>query len=277
MGPTSLDWDPLGCPCSPQRWPVTCRQTPLTVSTTQPAASGLSVLSLHVEVLDPDDQDWPVVTIRVDGHDPFAAVAKYWRGFDPAKILGADSPLIPREHGQRVAVYRCSCGEAGCGVIAPFISASSDGRRISWTDFRNYVGVFADPATPGADEHEGKPWRLPALHFDRDQYLAEVRRAADDQSWETPHRRTARLVHERLAPLAVVLPPDLKLAWVVPAWKRDGVVLLFEHSTAECAYHELTLHLTSAHSTPDAAAEDMVDQLLGVSPDDWARTFGDRT
>jgi hypothetical protein len=34
------------------------------------------------------------------------------------------------------------------------------------------------------------------------------------------------------------------------------------------------LHLTSTRTGPSDAAEDMADQLLSVSPDEWVRTFG---
>ena len=74
--------------------------------------------------------------------------------FDPAKMLGPHSPLLPEDMGRRVAVYRCSCGEAGCGVIAPVIVASPDGTRISWVDFRDYVGVFIGPVEESVDRHE---------------------------------------------------------------------------------------------------------------------------
>jgi hypothetical protein len=101
------------------------------------AKSGLSALSLQFQVLDAGP-DWPVVQVLADGRDPFAEAAPDWRGFDPDKILAAESPLLPVAGlGRRVAVYRRSCGEACCGVIAPVIVASPDGSRISWTDFRD--------------------------------------------------------------------------------------------------------------------------------------------
>jgi hypothetical protein len=160
------------------------------------ADTGISVLALEFEVLD-DRPDWPVLTVRVDGKDPFAKVAKDWQGFDPGKMLGPYSPLVPSDNGRRVAVYRCSCGEPGCGVIARFIVASSDGKRVSWVDFRDYVGGFVGPVTQDVEDCDGKLWKLPAIHFDRDQYIAEVERASNDRSWETPRRQTARLLQER--------------------------------------------------------------------------------
>src|SRR5438874_1505480 len=105
------------------------------------AARMHDALTLVIEVRD-DGPDWPVVGIRVNGKNPFAQVAKDWLGFDPAVMLGPDSPLVPGDAGRRVAVYRCFCGEAGCGVIAPYVVASPDRTRISWVDFRDYTGVF---------------------------------------------------------------------------------------------------------------------------------------
>jgi hypothetical protein len=116
---------------------------------------------------------------------PFDQVARGWWGFHPDKILGVPSPLVPDDLGSRVAVYRCSCREAGCGVIAPFIVASPDRRRISWVGFRDYVGVFSGRVERVASDFEGKPWDLPDIHFDHDQYVAEVQRARSDRRWPT--------------------------------------------------------------------------------------------
>jgi hypothetical protein len=239
------------------------------------AENRLSVLTLQFEVV--GEPDWPVLSIRVNGVNPFEGVAKNWQGFDPAEVLGASSPLAPEDDGSRVALYRCSCGEAGCGVIAPFIVASPDRKRISWVDFRDYVGVFSGPVAPEAADYEGKSWNLPDIHFDRDKYLAEVRRATNDRSWETPPRQKARLLEEHLRPMDPVLPPDLALRWVSPAWHEEGVVLSFEHAGDDSMGRyprQQMLRLTSTQSDPAGAAADMAEQLLSASPDEWARAFG---
>lgn len=247
------------------------------MSDARTAESGLSVLTLRFDVAH-SGPDWPVVSIRVDGNDPFHDVARDWLGFDPADILGVEPPLLPTASGQRVAVKRCSCGEAGCGVIAPAIVASPDGRRISWVDFRDYVGVFIGPVCDEAKDYEGKRWNLPDMHFDRDQYLAEVARASADRSWETPRRRVARLVHEQLTAVGATAPPNLELRRVDPTWGTDGfsVDLAFSHVTPEPEYAVARQMLTvsSAAADPDDAATQVVEQLLNEFPDDWARLFG---
>jgi hypothetical protein len=242
----------------------------------QRAARGrLSILSLQFEVID-DRPDWPAVRVLVDGRDPFAAVARGWRGFDPETILGPGSPLLPADLGRRVAVYCCSCGVPGCGVIAPVIVPSPDGRRVSWVDFRDYTGVFTGPIAESTAGDEGRPWDLPDLHFDREQYVAEIERASADQSWETGRRRTARLLYERLEPLQLVLPPDLALAWAAPAGGQDGVTLMFERliRAPRPEIRQQILRLTSTLDDPDQAAQDMAQRLLSTSPDNWADTFG---
>jgi hypothetical protein len=244
-------------------------------SARQTARGGLSVLSLRFQVFD-DRPDWPVVQVLADGDDPFIDVAPGWAGFDPAKMLGTPSPLLPVGLGRRVAVYRCSCGEPGCGVIAPVVVLSPDGRRVSWVDFRDYVGVFVGPLAESADRHEGRSWPLTDLHFDREQYVAEVERASADRSWETPRRRTARLLFERLEPMGLVLPPDLEFAWAEPAWRGDGVALMFQHVSRvpPVDVRQQQLRLASPHEDPVRAAEDMAERLLSVDPDDWAGTLG---
>lgn len=236
----------------------------------------VSTLELFFEV--PDDRpDWPAVGILVDGRDPFVEVAPEWRGFDPASILGAASPLLPVEPaGRRVALRRCSCGEAGCGVIAPVIVASPDRRHVSWTDFRDYTGEFLRPTVDDVLEDEGREWELPDLHFDREQYESEVRRIAADSSWETDRRRTARLVEERLGPMSLAMPPALSPRWVSPAWREDGVSLMFERFDRGegLAAQQRLLVIASAHADPDEAAADIVDQLLSTPAERWGAAFG---
>lgn len=214
----------------------------------------------------------------MDGRNPFADVAPDWRGFDPGVMLGPDSPLIPESFGRRVALQTCSCGEAGCGVIAPLVVASPDGRAISWADFRDYVGVFSRPTVKEHVDDSGTPWNLDDIHFDRDQYLTEVARASDDRAWETPRRALARLVMEILRPMNLVLPANLGLAWASPAWSEEGVDLMFQHVPQDPALsiEQQLLHLSSDCPDPADAARDMADRLLSELPDDWVRLFGTR-
>jgi hypothetical protein len=240
------------------------------------SAQRLSRLSLQYDIVD-GGPDWPVVSILIDGRSPFEAIAPGWRGFDPSDMLGPGSPLLPNDRERRVALYRCTCGVAGCGVIAATIERSPDGRRISWTDFRDHVGVFDGPlaSAPAAPE-KGRPWPLADFHFDRAQYESEVRRLTADASWETPRRRTARRVQERLAERGLLAAAaELNLQWVAPAWKREGVELYFEQlGDGPSPTEQLLLHVVSRHDDADDAAAEIVEKLAKVDPRDWSRSFG---
>jgi hypothetical protein len=236
----------------------------------------LSALQLRFLVLN-DRPDWPVVQILVDGREAFVDQLPGWQGFDPADMLGDQSPLLPDDLGRRVAVYRCSCGIEGCGVIAPVIMPSADGRRVSWVDFRDYVGVFAGPTAADIDRFEGRPWPIGDLHFDRGQYIAEIRHACADRSWETPRRVTARLVADGLRARDLVLPPDLRLRWVAPAGDGDGdgVMLSFQNNRCDPeSFVQQVLSLTSDYSEPELAARDVLDRLLAVPAVEWNARFG---
>ncbi|QDW61997.1 hypothetical protein [Oerskovia sp. KBS0722] len=144
---------------------------------TSSLAHRLSVLTVQLTPRVEGSSSWPVVTFLVDGREPFTAAGSEWSGFEPHEILRGESPLLPVDGGRRVAVQRCSCGIAGCGVVAPFIAPSPDGKRVTWVDHRDFVGVFTLPTTASVAHREGRRLPLPDLHFDRAQYVAEVDRA----------------------------------------------------------------------------------------------------
>ncbi|MFT4293808.1 MAG: hypothetical protein QM582_00145 [Micropruina sp.] len=224
----------------------------------------ISTLSLEFHTL--SNPDWPVLRILVDGQDPFTGVAPEWAGFDPDAILGHGSPLLPLDGaGRRVAVYRCSCGIEGCGVIAPVILPSLDRRLVSWVDFRDFVGVFEGPLPLNLD-HEGKPWDLPDIHFAHDQYVAEVERACRDRSWETPGRRTTRLLRQYLEAPGFPLPSHYFLEWIAPSSDSEEMVLMFRSSNGASEHsRQREVRLTSRHRDPGSAAAEMAG-LLRADP-----------
>jgi hypothetical protein len=239
-----------------------------------PPVRHVSTLELRFLVLN-DRLDWPVVQILVDGREAFTDQLPGWRGFDPADILGDRSPLLPQEPGRRVAVYRCSCGIEGCGVVAPVIVASPDGRRVSWLDFRDYVGVFAGPTARSVEHGDGRAWPIRDLHFDRGQYVAEIRRASADQSWETPRRATARLVADGLRTRRGVVPPGLVLGWVSPAWHEHAIQLSLERAPSGGGpFQQQLLSLASVHTEPASAAYDIIEQLRAVPAEQWPARYG---
>lgn len=246
------------------------------MSKVSPQNEPVAVLTLHVDSR--ENPDWPVVRILINGEDPLEQAAPGWLGFDPDEILGSKSPLLPLEGmRRRVAVYRCSCGEAGCGVIAPTITRSQYFPRIHWTDFRNYAGVFFRPVPSddddGAAEDFGRPWPLPDLAFDVGQYTAEIERASLNRSWETPRRQTARLLEERLRPLNLALPTGLPLQRVIPAWEQDGYIARFERAHDDGTIDQTDIELPEQRGTPHDAAAALATRLLAVPVRGWHASF----
>jgi hypothetical protein len=228
-------------------------------------------LRLDIDVT--DNPDWPEVAIYVDGVDPFAEALPDGHGFDPGDILGSASPLAPDALGRRVAVRRCSCGEAGCGVVAPFIQPAPDGSAIAWTDFRDYTGVFTGSTVEETVIGEGKTWEIPDIRFDPRQYLGEVRRATSDRSWETPRRKSARLLRDELSVRAMTISGG-RLGWVAPAHREDGILLSFLKGAEEgVSPAQVLLHLLPTSNDPAEASREMVALLASHKPGEWADRF----
>jgi hypothetical protein len=136
-----------------------------------------------------------------------------------------------------------------------------------------YVGVFVGPTAHDADHGEGHAWPIHDLHFDRGQYLAEIRRASADRSWETPRRATARLVADGLRTHGGIIPPAPVVGWVSPAGDNDGIQLSLERGQPGGKhFQQQLLSLTSVHSEPASAAHD-IEQLRAVPADHWPARY----
>lgn len=231
---------------------------------------GVSVLSLGYEI-ERNSRDWPTVTISIGGVNPFAEVAPEWGGFDPQDVFIEDSPLLPQHPPRRVGVWRCSCGIEGCGVIAPVIAATADAEWVTWSDPCDYTGVFVGPYPIGPDPANGRPWPLPTYRFAMGQYVAEVRRATADRSWESPRRATARFLTERLR--GSELPAGLSFRWASPG--KDGYAVSYQrNSTDPDWFRQVVLLMTSDETDSALAAQDMADRLLATPPDERDSRYG---
>ena len=245
---------------------------------------------LDLRVTFPDDlADNPSVTILIDDID----FSDRYVGFPADEILGspvpvplesgewvdppepASSPLAAQERGTRIAVYQCSCGVAGCGSIAPVIAR--DGDVVTWTDFRDFTGVFdrPDDASEGA---EGDPLETPQLRFDAKQYDAELARAVADRSWESPSRATARILRAMLAEHEGLLAnSNRRLGWVVSGWWHGGAGrFVIELRDPTDGRRQYIVAITAKFGTPTSRARSMVDRLLAVPVEDWHSRFPDK-
>lgn len=215
---------------------------------------------------DADRPDYPVVSILIDGEDLVAGTPQAnFMGFDPAEILGTDSPLLPTTSPRRVAVYRCSCGEAGCGCIAPVISR--EGSDVVWRDARDFTGVFVGPTIDRDVPDGGSPLPIPTLRFDAVGYEAEVRRAMGDQSWETERRATARLLGDYLQDERDFLRArGFVFQWAAPGWQEPET---FEVSLLDPERFQVVVRLRAAEAEPSVWASTLADRLLGTEPHHW--------
>ncbi|MGX5680853.1 hypothetical protein [Schumannella luteola] len=250
----------------------------------------VSRLNLRV-AFPPDGRDAPELAISIDGVDLSidAGRATGFRGFPVDQILpppavhvddfgwsespGELTPLLPFE-ARRIAVCTCLCGVPGCGVIAPVIAVDRD--SVTWSDFRDFTGVFNDPDDPAPDEG-GHPLPIPQLRFDRHQYESEVARVRADRSWESPARITVRLVQALLEQHDDRFSSDgYRLKWVSSAWWQDdpGRVVLVLESTRDGATYFASL--TAKFGTPLSRALSIRDRLLRHPVGEWFRRFPHR-
>lgn len=145
--------------------------------------------------------NYPSVRLLVDGEDLLASSGAD-EGNDPADILDSGA-LLPQDPPRRIAFYGCACGEFGCANVAGLVIGR--GEQVEWTDFRTLTGVYdaalpesgsgPDPAT-GLEPEWRQPLDLPTLSFERDRYVAVVRDAMADRSWETRPRAVIRHMKE---------------------------------------------------------------------------------
>jgi hypothetical protein len=226
-------------------------------------------LELRWEEWRPRQPDYPVVTILVDGENVLSGGQADWIGFDPAEIFGPESPLVPTNPARRVAVYRCNCGEPGCGCVAPLIF-ERDG-RVLWSDFRNFTGVYSKP-TVARLPVGGKGLGFPDLHFDAQQYRAEVARATLDRSWETKARETARLLHECLDQGHDQLARQgWRSSWVSPHHQKANMFRVAFWDLD--ARHQVVVEVTAEPAPSPEQAELMARFLLQTPPENWPVTF----
>jgi len=110
------------------------------------------------------------VCLLGDGEDLIARFENGFIGLDPDDILVPPSSLVAASEPHVATIGRCDCGYAGCGSVE--VTISRDAELVTW---RSADSSFA-------------------VQFRADAYDREVARAANDFSWETPDRTTARLI-----------------------------------------------------------------------------------
>ena len=242
---------------------------------------------LRLEVVFPENgDDCPRVLILIDGEDRLSHAGRTdWVGFDPSEVFASKEVLLPGVVPCRVAVYQCSCGEPGCGSLAPVIE--SDGENlVRWTDFQDFTGVFDGPRLISDPEDEdpfsdGHPLAVDDLVFNRQQYEAEIVRAAADMSWESDGRATARLlgnlVRKQEAPR--MKAANVALVGVTFDWSSNGdptwTMQLRPVSSPEASqsFRQMLMTLPVVDGSPERQAQSLFEMLQSIPESNWGSNF----
>lgn len=141
--------------------------------------------------------NYPKVRLLIDGEDLLASTGAD-EGNDPADILDSGA-LLPQDPPRRIAFYGCACGEFGCANVAGLVVRRD--HHVEWADFRTLTGIYHSALPEAGDGPDPltrieREWHrsldLPTLTFERERYLAVVRAATADRSWETRPRAVIR-------------------------------------------------------------------------------------
>jgi hypothetical protein len=119
-------------------------------------------------------------------------------GLDPDDLLTDPCPPRAENSSRPVIIGRCSCGIVGCGSVEVEIRRDQD--HVMWVSMDSSQQVC----------------------FLAAQYDAEVDRALQDHSWETPERKAARLISQAVDRGALALR-DLVFSWASGRC-RDGMM-----------------------------------------------------
>src|SRR5580658_9841921 len=128
-------------------------------------------------------------------------------------------------------------------------------------------GVYSKP-TVARLPVGGKGLGFPDLHFDAQQYRAEVARATLDRSWETKARETARLLHECLDQGHDQLARQgWRSSWVSPHHQKANMFRVAFWDLD--ARHQVVVEVTAEPAPSPEQAELMARFLLQTPPENW--------
>ena len=208
-------------------------------------AANTDPVQLQLDVVPVPDVSGFEVRVIVSGRHVLRSLQLI--GMDPDDIL-RHGELIPPAVGARdVVIGRCTCGEVACDSMA--ISVSRTGENIVWTRPQSF----------------GRRWPVEPVIFDATQYLAEVDRARNDFSWETPDRTAARLIEERLDH-SLLRSKGLRFQW---GSKYSRAQHFSVSLVAEPGPYQVILHVPWAAEEHDALVDRMLRILTG-EPGDWS-------
>lgn len=116
------------------------------------------------------------VRFLADGEDIISMFGNDVVGLDPDDVLIRPCPLYAATAPHWATVAMCACGVLGCGDVGVEVILRGENVEWAWNDGTS-SGTLSFPATT---------------------YHAEIERAIDDTSWESPDRTAARLLREKV-------------------------------------------------------------------------------
>lgn len=206
----------------------------MTAPTTQ-----LELLRISVRP-SPDTNDHEV-RLESDNGDLITRFADGLIGMDPDDLLIEPSPLQAGPLPNTVTIGRCDCGVVGCGSVDVTIRRNAG--VVTWTTQERPIGVS----------------------FDADQYDAEVERATNDVSWETPDRTASRLIragvdHEALG------SHGLRFCWASGRISERTMTVALECTPGP---YQVLVHVAWPDGDAKAIARRCIDTLASL-PASWS-------
>ncbi len=216
------------------------------------------------------------VKLLVDGQDVLADAGPpgWFRGPWPPVFLASDSPLFPASPPRRVLLYFTGTPDPDEPNVTAVITA--DGRQVTWSDLRVCradAEIDADGWCFELEPERSTPLAIPDLVFDREQYLAEVRRAVTDREWESDRWRTALLLEEYLG-AAISAQPGATTAGYTPYDAEpadddsDDYLVTMWNDRGRSALG-IVVAVTAGPGTPEQRARAMTQTLLATPIQAW--------
>jgi hypothetical protein len=200
---------------------------------------------LGIEVHPSPETNDHEVRLFADGTD---LIERYWSdmmGLDPDDILAEPCRLRGNAELSAITIARCGCGVLGCGSIEIEIRRSED--RVVWS-LEEYFGD-----------------RSVELSFRMGPYDAEIDRALNDHTWETPDRTAARLLKASVNRESLALN-NLRFDWASQIDSDTFTVSL----TLQPGPYQLLVHLPWRDESPSEIAK-ISAELLEQDPSTWPR------
>jgi hypothetical protein len=196
--------------------------------------------TLHIEVVPSPSTNDHEVRLLDPADSLIARFDDSMMGLDPVEILIAPSTLHATDVEHIATVGRCACGVTECGSVE--VRIRREGEHVFWQATRSATIV----------------------RFLASAYDAELTRALNDFSWETPERTTARLVRASLDH-ALLQRSGLTFSWASGRSRKDHFTIAL---MLEPGPYQLIVCVPWNGESPEALSRTCL-ELLHSAPTSW--------